>query len=841
MLAAGLVVAAPVSGATLDTRDVYARYDDGAVILGNALVERRWARSGLRTTRLLDKRAGGRRWSDANRDFVLHLDGGVELGSDAFRAGSVELSKLPRGGVRVTMRLTGMGAATGLTATRTVEAYPGVAGFRAQTTVGSATPLVLASATLDLAGVGDGVTAVVRGFRAGTDWREPGWQGPPLHAGYAQGGDVRQDASAARGRPVEANAEWIDARAGPRSLFMAMERNDLPSSRAYYDGKTAALRVDYTKDVIDLGPLEEQAHFENPSSGGGRARSLGPGRPLALEPTFVGFGVDGDDVEWQWHKYLAAHRVAPFKHAVTWNSDKVDSNERSTGSKDDTDIEAVRAIAPIAKRLGVETFVLDDGWASRHGDWQPDSPEYPEPRWNGTPGSKFRPRFPDATFAAVRQAIAPMRLGLWMSPLEFNPQSKTFQSHPDWACHPIADGLVAYNLAQPDDGSNEAGLGPWSDLAFPHIESRIRDAITRWHARYFKFDFMVWLDCAGQNDFYEQHDEFVRMIDRLRRDHPDVVFQIDETNDYRLFPFESTARGPTWFQNGYPDVAHLLHNLWLLGPYVQSYTVGQHLFGGDSWKEEDVDTLMAAALPTAITLWTDLRKLPAPVIDRAATWIRFYKAHRDLFSLATYALLGDPLGKGWAALQEWDRDAQRGALLAFRQDSPSAVKRIALRGVRPGLRFRLLAGPSGREVGTVTSAQLVRGIDVRVPEKGRSRVLLIEPAKKPEPPVQGPRGNPVALPERHSCLDRRKFHFRLHHGSSTRVVEVYAYVNGKRVLHRRGHDLHAITLERLPKGDFTVRIEVFKSNGAESVSVRHYRGCHKSRPHSHTGPGRDPG
>ncbi|MFL5781504.1 MAG: alpha-galactosidase [Thermoleophilaceae bacterium] len=820
---------------------MYARYDGSAVTLGNALVERRWARDRLRTTRLLDKRAGGHRWSDGGRDFVLHLDGGATLGSDAFHVASVELTRIPRGGLRVTMQLTGTGAAVALRATRVVEAYPGVAGFRAQTTVSSATPLVLASATLELAGVGDGVTAVARGFRAGTDWREPGWTGPPLHVGYAQGGDVRQDATAGRGKPVEANAEWLDARADGRSLFMVLERNDLPSSRASYDGQTAALRVDYTKDVIDLGPLEEQAHFENPSSGGGRARELAPGSPLALEPTFVGFAADGDDVVWQWHKYLAAHRVVPFDHAVAWNSDKVDSNQRSTGSKDDTDYEVVKQMAPIAKRLGVETFVLDDGWASRDGDWEPDSPQYPEPRWDGTPASKFRPRYPDATFAAVRAAIAPMRLGLWMSPLEFNPQAKAYQSHPQWACHPISDGLVAYNLAQPDDGSNEAGLGPWGNLAYPHIESRIREAIEKWHVRYFKFDFMVWLDCAGQNDFYEQHDAFVRMLDRLRRDHPDVVFQIDETNDYRLFPFESTARGPTWFQNGYPDVAHLLHNLWLLGPYVQSYTIGQHLLGGDSWKEEDVDTLMAAALPTAITLWTDLRKLPAPVIDRAATWLRFYKRHRDSFSLATYPLLSDPLGKGWAALQEWDRDAQRGALLAFRQDAGAASRRIALRGVRPGLRFLLSEAPTGRAVGTVTSAQLTRGIDVTLPAKGKSRVLLIEPAKAPEPPVRGPRGNPVALPDHHTCLDRRKFHFRLHHGAHTRVVEVYAYVNGKRVLHRRGHDLHAITLRRLPKGDFTVRIEVFKSNGTESISVRHYHGCRKGKPHSHTGPGRDPG
>ena len=66
-------------------------------------------------------------------------------------------------------------------------------------------------------------------------------------------------------------------------------------------------------------------------------------------------------------------------------------------------------------------------------------------------------------------------------------------------------------------------IGPWSNAALPHIESRLRDAIDHWAVHYFKFDFMVWLDCAGQNDLYEQHDAFLAMLDRLRRDHSDVV------------------------------------------------------------------------------------------------------------------------------------------------------------------------------------------------------------------------------------------------------------------------------------------------------------------------------
>ncbi len=81
------------------------------------------------------------------------------------------------------------------------------------------------------------------------------------------------------------------------------------------------------------------------------------------------------------------------------------------------------------------------------------------------------------------------------------------------------------------------------------------------------------------------HDAFVAMIDRLRADHPGVTFQIDETNDYRLFPFESVSRGPTWFQNGGPSVTQLLHNLWNLSPYVPTFAIGHKLFAGN-WRAD---------------------------------------------------------------------------------------------------------------------------------------------------------------------------------------------------------------------------------------------------------------
>ena len=716
------VVASAAAAATYRNGSVYARVDATAVTLGNPLAERRWDRAPFRTAALADLRGRGRTWSERSRDFTLKL-GGADVGSESFGVSSTDVRAIARGGLRVTMTLTPMAAALPVTVTRVAEAYPGVAGFRTRTTVESSVPLALGGAVLDEAAVGARAAPTVHSFRAGADWREPGYEGPPVAIGDPHPGTWRASSSASAGRPLDAPGEWISLADGDRSLFMVSERNDLPSSRASYDGHAARVEDDFSRDAIVLGPLEESAHVENPGPGPARVRTLRPDEPLALEPVFTGFGHGDGDEAWQFHRYLVDHRMAPYPHAVTFNSNGTDDNRISTGAKDDMDYAEVQRVAPIMRRLGVETFVLDDGWQARSGDWQPDSPQYPEPR----PG--FAPRFPDARFEAVRAAIAPMKLGLWMSPTFFNPSSEAFKQHPDWVCHPVGDALVAQNLQDPDGGSNEAGLGPWGPAALPYVESRIDDLIDGSGVAYFKFDFLAWLDCLegpdGARDFYEFHDAFVRMLDRLEARHPGVTFQIDETNDYRLFPFESVSRGPTWFQNGAPSPERMLHNLWDLSPYVPAFALGQHALANQDFARYPVDTLMASALLSHVTFFTDPRGLPDAVIDRARVWIDFYKRNRDLLGGVVYPLLADPMEGGWTALQAWDPDRGQGALLAFRQGSSETSKRIALRNVPPGRTFALYAGPDETPVGSVTSEQLRDGIEVTLPEREQAKVLLI--------------------------------------------------------------------------------------------------------------------
>ncbi|MDQ1441257.1 MAG: hypothetical protein QOG97_1485, partial [Acidimicrobiaceae bacterium] len=94
-------------------------------------------------------------------------------------------------------------------------------------------------------------------------------------------------------------------------------------------------------------------------------------------------------------------------------------------------------------------------------------------------------------------------------------------------------------------------------------------------------------------------------------------------------------------------------------------------------------------------------------------------------------------------------------------------------------------------------------------------------------------GSAVPLPSNRHCKDVRKFAFRLHQPRAGRIVRVTVYVNGRRVKRLHGRRVTHVTLGRLPQGVFTVKIVAVTSRGSRTVSVRTYRGCRKSRPHTH--------
>jgi hypothetical protein len=230
---------------------------------------------------------------------------------------------------------------------------------------------------------------------------------------------------------------------------------------------------------------------------------------------------------------------------------------------------------------------------------------------------------------------------------------------------------------------------------------------------------------------YDYREAFVAMLDRLIADHPTVTFQVDETNDYRLFPFESIARGPSWFQNGTPEASQLLHNLWSLAPEVPGFTLGQHVLGNDEERAAlGVDYLMAVALGSHITFWDDLTELTDAEITAAREWVDLYRTWRHRLAGFTYPLLDDPAGGAtWTALQPWDRDADAGMLLVYRQDTADSTRQVPLRGLRAGGRYVVRDVGTGVSLGTFDAAELSgSGLPVTLPERYSAAVLSIDPA-----------------------------------------------------------------------------------------------------------------
>jgi hypothetical protein len=713
---------------------VYVDVSDAAITIGNSLVERTWSRTGFGTTSFYDKRGSGAApVGAAQPDFRLFAGSKAApqvLTSTLLQAGAVEVTEIPRG-LRLDMTLSPVDAATapGFSITRSVEVYNGIAGVRTDSVILSAAPLALRGYTLDELH-SPGLAPSIHAFRAGADWRDPTWGGPEFGAiGDAHAGTWRDTKTAGPGEDLDGFGEWISlAENDGRTSFMMMERNDFPSSQAEYKAGTAALVVDHSADILSLGPIEETGHIENPQPGhAGRVRVVTPQNPYEMEATFSGFGRDGSDEAWQFHKYLVHERLETQSHDVTFNSNGTDGNVISTGAKDDMNLATVQEVAPKARALGIETFILDDGWQARSGEWFPDCPGHEEPRYDPAagPDQKFRPRFPDCTFAAVKQAIAPMKLGLWMNPMHYHPSAATWQQHPEWICQPVGSALHAANAAEPTGSSNEAGLAQWGPNAIPYIESKIDTMVNDWGVEYFKFDFLVWLDCVGQGDLYEFKEAFGAMLDRLIAKHPHVTFTVDETNDYRLFPFESITRGPSWFQNGSPEPHQLLHNIWNLSPWIPASYIGQHFLGGRQYEHYPVDTLMAAALTSHMTFFSDLRQLPDSVVQKAAPWIAFYKANRAAFTQMVYPLLDDPFNQGWTALQSWNPEEGFGALLTFRQKGAAATQAVPMTAVPDG-DYDLFEAPTGTFVGTVSAEQLRNGLEFTLAQDG-ARVLVIRP------------------------------------------------------------------------------------------------------------------
>lgn len=80
------------------------------------------------------------------------------------------------------------------------------------------------------------------------------------------------------------------------------------------------------------------------------------------------------------------------------------------------------------------------------------------------------------------------------------------------------------------------------------------------------------------------------------------------------------------------------------------------------------------------------------------------------------------------------------------------------------------------------------------------------------------------------CSRRGRIRFHLHAHPPAHVVAAVVYVNGRRKLSRHARRLRYVTISRLPRKRFSVKIVTRTSFGAHRISTRRFYGCKKTRP-----------
>lgn len=373
-------------------------------------------------------------------------------------------------------------------------------------------------------------------------------------------------------------------------------------------------------------------------------------------------------------------------------------------------------LAQRAASLGVELFVVDDGWfGERHddrrglGDW-----------WVNAE------KFPDGLGPLIEKVHSlGMDFGLWVEPEMVNPDSDLYRAHPDWVYH--------FPNRPRTESRNQLVLNLAKDEVREHL-LRVLDGLLRDNdIAFIKWDMNRpisepgWLEASDkrQQEVWVRHVRAVYdILKRLRERHPGVAFEScsggggrvdlgilrytdqvwtsDNTDAYdRLFIQEG-------FSMCYPAKTMMC---WVADPGIWV-----------SNREPSLSYRFHSAMMGSLGIGADLRRWSEREMEQAGALVRAYQRVRDVVQEGDQYRILSPRSGETTAVQYVSRDRRRSVLLVLRNPHQftKPAPRIHLRGLREDALYRV----TGVEEPLGGSSLMNRGLVV--PLEGDLSSALVE-------------------------------------------------------------------------------------------------------------------
>ena len=235
--------------------------------------------------------------------------------------------------------------------------------------------------------------------------------------------------------------------------------------------------------------------------------SLAKGETLSTPWLYATYSDEGlNKMSQNFHQFLrkniihfASDKPRPV-HLNTWEGIFFDHNP-----------DYIMKMATKAAQMGVERFIIDDGWFGKRdddyqalGDWYLDKRKYP----NGL----------EPVIEHVKKQG--MEFGIWVEPEMISKNSDLYRAHPDWLLE-----LPSYN--QPE-GRHQYLLDLQNPAVFDYLLERLTWLLSSYDIDYIKWDMnreIVQAGHDGQPAVVGQTNAVYRLMDMLQQKYPNVEIE----------------------------------------------------------------------------------------------------------------------------------------------------------------------------------------------------------------------------------------------------------------------------------------------------------------------------
>ena len=347
-------------------------------------------------------------------------------------------------------------------------------------------------------------------------------------------------------------------------------------------------------------------------------------------------------------------------------------------------------LAEIAASIGVERYVLDDGWfgsrrddTSGLGDWtvSPDA-------W---------PQGLDPLVDRVRSLG--MQFGLWFEPEMINEDSDLARAHPEW--------IMAPGKRMPLTWRNQQVLNLSIPEAWEHTLEAISKVIAQYHVDYIKWDHNRDLiesatRASGAAATHAQTLAVYRMFDVLNERFPDVEIESCSSGGGRVDLGVIKRCSRIWVSDCIDSLERQTMNRWTAQLLPLEF-LGSHIASSPSQttgRRHSLSFRAATALFGHLGIEWDITETTEEERRELAGWIDFYKKHRDLLfsgDLTRVDRAEDSLQIGGVVAK--DRSEALFSIVSMHRSPLSPRGMVRLSGLDAGRTYRVAPVIIGEEPG----------------------------------------------------------------------------------------------------------------------------------------------